>query len=236
MRSGPAALFPSIATLGYGTRVQKGLCIGGGSAQWCQVETMDGRVSGYVSGRFLVDGATPPPAGGGSGGEPAYWLVRGLPPGDRLSVRRDPAGASPALATLGEGEIVQNLGCRTTSGTRWCRIRSMVGMDVTGWVAARFLEASRGPIAIQPPVSGGGGGGTVSGPDFYIVAGLASGDLLNIRSQPSTQGAILGQLSSGARVQNLGCQMTGQARWCRIRTSGGVVVTGWVNGRYLRER
>ena len=37
------------------------------------------------------------------------------------------------------------------------------------------------------------------------------------------------------RVRNLGCQTNGQTRWCKIRTTASVEVTGWVNGRYLRE-
>ena len=31
LRSGPAVIFPAVGTLGYGSRVNKGLCIGGGS-------------------------------------------------------------------------------------------------------------------------------------------------------------------------------------------------------------
>jgi uncharacterized protein YgiM (DUF1202 family) len=103
-------------------------------------------------------------------------------------------------------------------------------MDVTGWVAGRYLRESAPPTAPRPP-SGGGH----HGPDFYLVSGLSAGDNLNVRAQPSAQSEILGRVSAGTRVRNLGCQQTGQARWCRIETTGDVVVTGWVNGRYLRE-
>ena len=225
LRSGPGALFPRVATLGYGTRVETGICIGGGSARWCKIETVDGRHSGYVSGRFLVDGAVPPDVGDGLDGGPDYWAVRGLAAGDRLNVRRDPAAGSPALATLSEGEVVRNLGCRMSSGARWCRIRSVTGMDVTGWVAGRYLRESAGP-------STGGNGG---GPDRWVVAGLAAGDTLNVRTQPTTQGQVVARLQSGAWVLNQGCRQSGATRWCQIRTTGGVTVTGWVNGRYLRK-
>jgi uncharacterized protein YraI len=229
LRSGPAVVFPPVATLGYGTRVRVGACVGGGSARFCQVDTMDGRYSGYVSAGFLVQGAAPP-AGGGDAldGGPDFWAVRGLPPGDRLNVRRDPSASSPALATLSEGEVVRNLGCRMNGSARWCRIRSTTGMDVTGWVAGRYLRESAGP----PP---GGSGSGASGPDTWVVAGLAAGDTLNVRTEPSTQGQVIAALQSGARVQNLGCRQSGSARWCQIRTTGGVTLTGWVNGRYLRE-
>jgi uncharacterized protein YraI len=229
LRSGPAAVFPPVATLGYGTRVRVGPCIGGGSARFCQVNTVDGALSGFVSAGFLVQGAAPP-AGGDDGldGGPDYWAVRGLPPGDRLNVRRDASAASPALATLGEGEVVRNLGCRMNGAARWCRIRSTTGMDVTGWVAGRYLREAAGPPA-------GGGGSGAAGPDAWVVAGLAAGDTLNVRTEPSTQGRVIATLQPGARVANLGCRQSGSARWCQIRTTGGVTVTGWVNGRYLRE-
>ncbi len=230
VRTGPAAVFPSVGSLGYGTRVRKGVCVGGGSARWCQVETMDRRISGFVSARYLVEGAARPPTDSLDGG-PDFWAVRGVPAGERLNVRLEPSSRSPALATLREGEIVRNLGCRMNGDVRWCRVRSTAGMDVTGWVAGRYLRESSAPQAGRPPGAGSGG----SGPDFYVVSGVAAGDFLNVRSQASTQGAIIARLAPGARVRNLGCQQSGQTRWCRIRTLGGVDVTGWVNGRYLRE-
>lgn len=228
VRSGPGVFFPAIGTLSYGTRVQKGLCIGGGSARWCQVETMDGRISGYVSAGYLVEGTVTPPDDGLTGG-PDYWEVRGLGSNELLGVRLEPKSGSPALATLKNGEIIRNLGCKRVGNTRWCRIRSITGIDVTGWVSGSYLRESRGPVEIQPPAQGGGTSG------IYVVSGLASGDTLNVRTRPSTQGDVIAQLSRGARVQNLGCEQSGQTRWCRIKTTGGVSVTGWVNGRYLQK-
>lgn len=231
IRSGPSVLFPVIGTLGYGTRVEKGLCIGGGSARWCQVETLDGKLSGYVSGRFLVEGDKPPTDDDLAGG-PDYWSVTGLASNERLGVRLEPKSGSTVLATLRNAEIVRNLGCRMTGSQRWCRIRSITGMDVTGWVSGRYLRESPGPVEVQPPDGGGSG----AGPDFYVVRGLAAGDTLNVRSKASTKGTVIARLTQGTRVRNLGCDEIGQTRWCRIRTTGDVEVTGWVNGRYLRDR
>jgi uncharacterized protein YraI len=229
VRAGPSTLFPVVGTLGYGTRVNKGRCIGGGSARWCDVSTLDGKVSGYVSGRFLVEGTVPTPDDDLAGG-PDYWSVRGLQSNERLGVRLEPESGSAVLATLRNGEIVRNLGCRMTGTTRWCRIRSTTGMDVTGWVAGRYLRESGAPPVVLPP-----GGGDNGGPDFYIVRGLAAGDTLNVRTRPSTQGEVIARLAQGSKVRNLGCERSGQTRWCKIRTTGSVDVTGWVNGRYLRE-
>lgn len=228
VRSGPTILFPIIAKLRYGTRVEKGVCVGGGSARWCEVTTMDGRISGYVSGQFLVEGAKPTPDDDLSGG-PDFWAVSGLASNERLGVRLEPQSGSTVLATLRNGEVVRNLGCRMTGSARWCRIRSTTGMDVTGWVAGRYLRESGGPAPVPPIVEDDGG------PDFYVVRGLAAGDTLNVRTRPSTQGEVIATLSQGAKVRNLGCQTSGQTRWCRVQTTGSVQLTGWVNGRYLRE-
>lgn len=225
VRSGPAVIFRATGSLGYGTRVKKGGCIGGGSARWCEVTTMDGLISGFVSARFLVEGKAGPPIVDEGGGAD-YLVVRGLLQTERLGVRQEPRSGSTVLATLKNGEVVRNLGCRVSGATRWCRIRSLKGMDVNGWVVGRYTRDSAAPP---------GQGDDDGGPDFYVVRGLAAGDTLNVRSRASAQGTVLAQLSQGARVQNLGCQQSGQTRWCRIRTTGGVVVTGWVNGRYLRE-
>ena len=228
VRRGPTILFPVVGTLGFGTRVEKGVCIGGGSARWCQVETMDGKVSGYVSGQFLVEGSAPPPPDDLEGG-PDYWAVRGLAANDRLGVRQDPKAGSPVLATLRENEIVRNLGCRLIANTRWCRVRSTTGIDVTGWVTGRYLREAAAPPPVHPPIGGGG-------PNYYVVSGLSAGDVLNVRTRASTQGTVIARLVQGAKVRNLGCQQSGQTQWCQITTTGSVEVTGWVNGRYLRER
>jgi uncharacterized protein YraI len=177
-----------------------------------------------------VEGAAPPPDDGLTGG-PDFWVVRGLGSNERLGVRVEPRSGAALLATLSNGEIVRNLGCRMTGSARWCQVRSTTGMDVTGWVSGSYLRESAGPV-VTPPPSGGNG---ASGPDFYVVSGLAAGDTLNVRSRASTQAEVIARLSQGARVRNLGCELVGQSRWCRIRTTGGVDVTGWVNGRYLRE-
>lgn len=76
--------------------------------------------------------------------------------------------------------------------------------------------------------------GLAGGPDFWQVAGVAGGDALNIRDGPSTRYAVTGKLRNGAVLQNRGCRMSGDERWCRIRTVGSGVA-GWVAGRYLME-
>lgn len=227
LRSGPAAFFPVVAALGYGTRVRVGGCVDLGTDRWCQVATADGKASGFLGARYIVQGGTqrPPDGAGSDGSGPDYLAVRGLRSGDTLNVRREPTSKSPALATLREGEVVRNLGCRTSGDARWCRIRSTTGMEVTGWANARYLrEASR-------PGGGGGGGGA----DSWVAAGPPAGETLNIRTEPSKDGRIIAKVRAGERLRSLECKPVGKARWCRIRTGGAIEVTGWVNAKYLRR-
>jgi uncharacterized protein YraI len=236
LRAGPANAFPAVGSVRHGQVLRNLGCESGLAGRWCEVRTRESRPrQGWIKGEFVSEaGARPPPEDPAGG--PDFYAVRGLPPGDRLTVRREPSASARALATLREGEVVRNLGCRTSSGARWCRIRSTEGIDVTGWVAGRFLVESRAPGRPTPPPPPPPPGSGSSGPDFYRVSGLPAGDRLNVRAEPSASARILASLGPGERVRNLGCRMQGSARWCQIRTTGGVDVTGWVNGRYLSER
>ena len=63
----------------------------------------------------------------------------------------------------------------------------------------------------------------------YQVVGVASDDVLNIRSGPSVRYPIVGEIPSGS-----GCVIRSricQGRWCRVQYVG---MRGWVNVRYLR--
>jgi hypothetical protein len=90
------------------------------------------------------------------------------------------------------------------------------------------------------------------GPDFYVVRGVAQGDVLNIRAAPNPRARKVGAIPpDGTCIRNLGCRggLTFQEftelspaerkqrerenpRWCRVEYQG---VTGWVAGRYLGE-
>lgn len=75
--------------------------------------------------------------------------------------------------------------------------------------------------------------GLSGGPDWWAVSGVAAGDRLNIRSGPGTGNAVIGQVSNGAPLRDLGCEMQGQ-RWCRVETADRGT-QGWVAGRFLVE-
>lgn len=90
------------------------------------------------------------------------------------------------------------------------------------------------------------------GPDHWNVVGVAAGDVLNIRQEPSGTAAKIGEIPpDGTCVKNLRCvggltfeEFTTlseaeqdeikkeRPRWCYIEYKG---IKGWVAGRYLRE-
>jgi hypothetical protein len=76
--------------------------------------------------------------------------------------------------------------------------------------------------------------GLTGGPDFWEVHGVGAGDRLNLRAGPSARDRVLGRVADGAILRNLGCAMTGGARWCQVRAEA-LGVTGWAAGRFLRE-
>ncbi|MGG7644789.1 SH3 domain-containing protein [Rhodovulum sp. YNF3179] len=78
------------------------------------------------------------------------------------------------------------------------------------------------------PGSGNPGQGSI-----VQVTGLRGGDTLNVRSGPGTGNAIVGALTNGTSVRNLGCQMQGNTRWCQIEMMTDMRERGWVAGRYL---
>lgn len=74
--------------------------------------------------------------------------------------------------------------------------------------------------------------GLAGGPDHWQVQGLSEGSRLNIRAEPTTASAVVGQVDEGTFLRNGGCRMTEDVRWCHVEGEG---LSGWAAGRYLRE-
>ena len=93
---------------------------------------------------------------------------------------------------------------------------------------------------------------TADGPDFWQVHGVAENDVLNIRREANATSEKVGEIPpDGTCIRNIRCVggLTLEAfttlpelekkkiekerpRWCLIEYND---VTGWVNGRCLRE-
>ena len=79
------------------------------------------------------------------------------------------------------------------------------------------------------PHSGGSSGGS----GMVRVTGVASNDVLNVRSGPGVNNSIVGALGNGDRVRKLRCEHHGGSQWCEIEMQTDMRERGWVNARYL---
>jgi hypothetical protein len=102
---------------------------------------------------YSIDIAIPASSGGkapaedfadGDAGGPDNWIVTGIAPNDKLNVRSAPSAGAEVVGRLRNGVVVRNLGCRTISGSRWCRISARGESGVHGWTNGRFLTESGG--------------------------------------------------------------------------------------------
>ena len=78
-----------------------------------------------------------------------------------------------------------------------------------------------------------GGSGGASEPPFFIVEGLATGAMLNIRATASASGMLIGRVANGAKLNNLGCSDVNGYSWCKVSDPQSAQITGWAPARYL---
>ena len=78
-----------------------------------------------------------------------------------------------------------------------------------------------------------GSGEASGGSGMVRVKGVASNDVLNVRSGPGTSHGIVGALGNGDKVRKLRCEHHGGSQWCEIEMQTDMRERGWVNARYL---
>jgi SH3-like domain-containing protein len=133
-------------------------------------------------------------------------------------MRSGPGMGFRVLATLPGGEALEVL---ETQGI-WYHVKRADASE--GWVSGSFLS-------MNPPGSGGGGGDIagplVPKPPTVGTLALVNSPMLNLRSGPGLNFAVVGTARQGEPVAILGSE----AQWRLVRTAGGL--QGWVNGFYL---
>ena len=122
------------------------------------------------------------------------------------------------------GTVVQNRGCRRNEGRVWCQIAQVDG-GATGWAASQYLREAAAPSVATRPAA--------KSANVMRVAGVPSGDVLNVRSGPGTGNPIVGALANGDPVNVIGCQRAANTQWCEIEMVTDMRERGWVAGRYL---
>ncbi|TMV82945.1 SH3 domain-containing protein [Thioclava sp. BHET1] len=120
LRAGPSAKEAVVARLANGTVLRNLGCRGSGTARWCRVATPDGAISGWVAGRFLVEGAAPCTSAGASGG-PA-------PEGAGPDVYRRPSGEFEVGWRAGCTVLYDPSGRRISAGSS-CSTRQLARSD-----------------------------------------------------------------------------------------------------------
>lgn len=99
--------------------------------------------------------------------------------------------------------------------------------------SARFtLNVTRERAGTQNAPQGDFADGLSGGPDYWTVGGLRGRSSTALRHAPRATAAALARLPAGTVVKNLGCQMSGDTRWCQVDFGDR---RGWVAGRFLRE-
>ncbi|ODR96279.1 hypothetical protein AUC70_15425 [Methyloceanibacter stevinii] len=143
--------------------------------------------------------------------------VSGVASNDVLNIRTGPASSYNIVGFIRPGE------CGVVTGRRegnWIWVDHGRG----GFVHSAYLrkrdEGGDGD-------HGGGQRGDADDPAFRCVVGVASNDVLNVRSGPSASYAIVGRLTNHTCFVEV---IAKRGRWFKIAKDG---TTGWVNSRYL---
>jgi len=143
--------------------------------------------------------------------------VSGVASNDVLNIRTGPAASYNIVGFIRPGE------CGVVTGRRegnWIWVDYGRG----GFVHSAYLRAEGEGGAGN---HGGGQRGDADDPAFRCVVGVASNDVLNVRSGPSASYAIVGRLTNHTCFVEV---IAKQGRWFKIAKDG---TTGWVNSRYL---
>ncbi|TYS66195.1 SH3 domain-containing protein [Bacillus infantis] len=154
--------------------------------------------------------------GGGSTGWVAGWLAvkeagkkesasvssGGTVTADGLRVRSNPGTDASVIAVLNKG---QKAGIIEKEGN-WVRITGSFG---NGWVSADFITE-----------------GSSKAEAASAAEGTVTGDSLNVRSAPGTQGTVLGKLQSGDRVSIV----SDNGSWTEIIFRGN---HAWVSSEFI---
>jgi Bacterial SH3 domain len=98
-----------------------------------------------------------------------------------------------------------------------------------------FFAEGRLQNAYLPKDGGLNRPGNATGPSMVQVTGVPVNDVLNVRHEPSPRARIVGALSNGTTVRNLGCRNIGGSTWCRIQMLDDMGGEGWVNARFLNR-
>lgn len=178
---------------------------------WSQIQA--GTTIGYVVSNYLVfDGGNPMPAP-----KPPIYTENAnatirTSNGGNLNLRSYGSSSADIVDSYGNGSRVRVL----TRGTSWCRVQA--GSQY-GYMSTQFLVFDGNiPGPVPNP--------SVPGYDA-VVNNPGSGQVLNLRAEPSMGSRVLGQYHNGDYVKVVGVG----TEWHRVSING---VEGYMMAKYVR--
>lgn len=136
---------------------------------------------------------------------------------DVANLRSGPGTSYQRLAKLREGQSVRLLG---RSG-EWLKVQTSDG--TTGWMHSELVnvsaQATRSLTVVNAPAAA---------TSSNLRLGTTTDNKVNLRGGPSTDHAVLGQLSAGVQLEVIG-ESNG---WYKVATSKGTV--GWITDDFLK--
>ena len=203
-----------VATLMQGTQVIVHEETVVDDAQWVRIstETVNGWVAKkYVSISYTMGGNNGTQTGTGTATQPgtgtentgsnySTGIVNSNIP---LNIRSLPDVNSPVVGELTKGMTITIYEQRAGGALTWGRVDN-------GWVALNYVTIT------STGSTGAGNMGTI----------IKAFSKVNVRSQPGTNNAIVGEVMVGSRVEILDQQLYNGATWYRISN-------GWVAGEYV---
>jgi uncharacterized protein YraI len=131
----------------------------------------------------------------------------------RVNMRTGPGAGFPVVAILARGQQVTLIGSNADSS--WLQLRLVSG--AAGWVNARYVG-----------LYDQGGGVPITQPTGRLNA-VVSTPLLNVRTGPGANFAIVAKLPRGTAMNLIG--RNADSSWLQMSIPGGAA--GWVSSRYV---
>lgn len=200
VREAPSMRARVVTQLQTGTRVS----VTEQDGAWTRISV--GSVFGYVVSSYLtLDGVTPPEPSPPINTPNANATVR-TANGGSLNLRASGNSSSSILGSFANGSRIRVM----TYGDSWCRVQAG---DLYGYMSTRYLV-----MDVSPSPSPSGFRAVVNNP--------GSGQLLNLREQPSTNSRSLGQYGNGTSITVVGVG----TEWHRVSIGGTV---GYMMAKYV---
>jgi uncharacterized protein YgiM (DUF1202 family) len=133
----------------------------------------------------------------------------------RLNVREQPNASSNILTKINQGETYAIVGCNADRSWWQINVNGTVGWVFGSFVNTANVNCSSSSGGNPPPAASG-----------YVVTAAIG---VNIRSLPSTSGAILGTIRANQSAQVIG--RNSNSTWWQVRFGS---ITGWVSAGFAR--